>query len=125
MFRYIILDTYYLSVYLPSIYLWLYSPCGPWQLFQFLNLYTVGRTSWTGDQSLARPLPAHMTTQTQNKRTQTSISRVGFEHTFPVFERAKKVHSLGRAATVIGVRCSLQFSRLINFSSMRSLCLLS
>jgi hypothetical protein len=21
---------------------------GPWPLFQFLNLYTVGRTSWTG-----------------------------------------------------------------------------
>jgi hypothetical protein len=24
-----------------SIYLWLYSPCVPWPLFQFLNLYTV------------------------------------------------------------------------------------
>jgi hypothetical protein len=24
-----------------SIYLWLYSPCGPWLLFQFLGLYTV------------------------------------------------------------------------------------
>jgi hypothetical protein len=31
----------------------------------------------------------HMTTQTQNKRTQTSMPRVGFEPTFPVFERAK------------------------------------
>jgi hypothetical protein len=30
------------------IYLWLYSPCGPWPLFQFLNLYTVNRISWTG-----------------------------------------------------------------------------
>jgi hypothetical protein len=29
-------------------YLWLFSPCGPWQLFQFLNLHTIGRTPWTG-----------------------------------------------------------------------------
>jgi hypothetical protein len=34
------------------IYLWLYSPCLPWPLFQFRNLYTVGRTPWTGDQSI-------------------------------------------------------------------------
>jgi hypothetical protein len=39
----------------------------PWSLFQFLNLYTVSRTPWTGDQPLTRPLPAHRTTQTQNK----------------------------------------------------------
>jgi hypothetical protein len=31
----------HMSIYL-SIYLWLYSPRGPWPLFQFLNLYTVG-----------------------------------------------------------------------------------
>jgi hypothetical protein len=29
-----------------SIYLWLYSPCGPCPLFQFLNLYTVRPTHW-------------------------------------------------------------------------------
>jgi hypothetical protein len=80
--------------------LWLYSPfVGPWSLFQFLNLYTVGRTPWTGDQPVARPLPTRRTTQTQNKRTQTSTSRVGFELTTPVFERAKEVHALDRAAT--------------------------
>jgi hypothetical protein len=33
----------------PSIQLWLYSPRGPWPLFQFLNLYTVGRAPWAGD----------------------------------------------------------------------------
>jgi hypothetical protein len=27
--------------------------------FSFLILYTVGRTPWTGDQPVARPLPAH------------------------------------------------------------------
>jgi hypothetical protein len=36
----------------------------PWSLFQFLNLfYTDGRTPWTRDQPVARPLPAHRTTQ--------------------------------------------------------------
>jgi hypothetical protein len=49
------------------------APFGLWPLFQFLNLYTVGRTPWTGDQPVARPLPKYRTTQTQNKRTQTSM----------------------------------------------------
>jgi hypothetical protein len=44
----------------------------------------------------------HRTTQTQKKRRQTSICGVGFEPTIPVFERAKIVHALDRAATVIG-----------------------
>jgi hypothetical protein len=86
----------------PSIYLWLYSPCGPQSLFQFPNIYTIGRTLWTGDQPFARPLPTHRTTQTQNKRTETSIPQAGFEPTTPVFEQAKTVHALERAATVIG-----------------------
>jgi hypothetical protein len=33
---------------------------GPWPLFQFLDLYTVGRTSWLEDQPVARPLPTHI-----------------------------------------------------------------
>jgi hypothetical protein len=56
-----------------SIYLWLYSPCEPWPLFRLLNLYTVRRTSWTEDQPVARPIPAHKTTQIQNKRTQVKV----------------------------------------------------
>jgi hypothetical protein len=50
-----------------TLNLWLYSPCGPWSLFQILNLYTVGRTPWTGDQPIARSLPTHRTTQTQEE----------------------------------------------------------
>jgi hypothetical protein len=65
---------------------------------QVLNPNTVGRTPCTGDQPVVRPLP----TQTQNKGTQTSMPPVEFEPTFPVFERAKTVHVLDRAATVIG-----------------------
>jgi hypothetical protein len=44
----------------------------------------------------------HRTTQTQNNLTQTSMPRVGFEPTIPVFERAKTVYALDRAATMIG-----------------------
>jgi hypothetical protein len=75
-------------------YLWLYSSCGPWPHFQFLNLYTVCRTPWTGDQPVIRALSTHRTTQTRGKRTQTSMSRVGIEPTIPVFDRAKTVHAL-------------------------------
>jgi hypothetical protein len=78
---------------------------GPlWTLtaFSVLNLFTVGRTPWTGDQPVAGQLPTHRTTQTQNKHTQTFMPRVEFEPTIPVLERAKAVHALDRAATVIG-----------------------
>jgi hypothetical protein len=82
----------------PSIYPWLYSPflLDLGRFFSFLILYTVGRTPWTGDQPVASPLPTHTTSQTRNKRTQTSTPGVGFEPTIPVFERAKTVHALPR-----------------------------
>jgi hypothetical protein len=70
--------------------------------FNFLISYTIGRTPWTEDQPVARPLPTHRTTQAQNKRTQTFIPRVGLEPTIPVFERANTGHALDRAATAIG-----------------------
>jgi hypothetical protein len=46
----------------------------------------------------------HRTTQTDNKCRQTSMLWVRFEPTIPVFESAKAVHALHRAATVIGSR---------------------
>jgi hypothetical protein len=76
---------------------------GPWPLLQFRNhFYRDGKTPWTSDQPVARPLLTHRTTRTQNKRTQTSMSRVGFEPTIPAFERAMTVHASDFAATVIG-----------------------
>jgi hypothetical protein len=39
----------------------------------------------------------------QNKHNQTSMLRVKFESTIPVFERAYRVHTLDRAATAIGL----------------------
>jgi hypothetical protein len=44
----------------------------------------------------------HIEQHKQNKRTHTSMPRVGFEPTIPVFERAKTVHALDREATVFG-----------------------
>jgi fatty acid desaturase len=61
------------SILLLLLLFWLYSPLlGLGRFFSFLILYTVGMTPWTGDQPVARPLPAHRTTttQTQSKRTQ-------------------------------------------------------
>jgi hypothetical protein len=49
-----------------------------------------------GDQPITRPLPVHRTAQKQNKRTQTSMPRLGFEHMIPVFGQAKIVHALTR-----------------------------
>jgi hypothetical protein len=69
------------------------APC--WALvafFSFIILYTVGRTPWTGNQPVARPLPTHRTAQTQ-----TYMPRVGLEATTPAFERVKTVHALDRA----------------------------
>jgi hypothetical protein len=55
------------------------------------------------DQPVENPLRIHKTTQTQNKRTQTSMSRVGFKPTTPVFELTKAVHASDRANTVISL----------------------
>jgi hypothetical protein len=46
----------------------------PWALasaFQFHDHFTDGRTPWTSDQLVARLLPKHGATQTQNKRIHT------------------------------------------------------
>jgi hypothetical protein len=52
-------------------------------------------------------------TYTQNKRTQTSMPRVGFEPTIPVFELAKTIRILNRVATLIG--CDLMLpKRIVN-----------
>jgi hypothetical protein len=95
----------YLPTYLPIYLSMALQPfVGPWPLFSFFIFYTVGRTPWTGDQPVARPLLTHRITQTQNKCTQTLTPWMEFEPTIPAFERAKTVHALDRAATVVGLR---------------------
>jgi hypothetical protein len=45
---------------------------GPWPLIQFYNHFLIdGRTPWTSDQLVTRPLPKHGTIQTQNKHIHT------------------------------------------------------
>jgi hypothetical protein len=76
---------------------------GPWPLFQFLNPIHSPYDSMNGGQPVARPLPTHRTTQTQNKRTQyRPMPWVGFEPTIPASEREKAVNTLDCAATAIG-----------------------
>jgi hypothetical protein len=84
-------NTYYFSFkgvnlffnYSVLLSLLLYSPSELGLFFSFLILYTVGRTPWTGVQPVAKPLPAHRTTQTQNKRTQISNSAIGIQTNDP------------------------------------------
>jgi hypothetical protein len=52
--------------------------------------------------ALSQGLYLHRTTQTQTKRRQTSMPRVGSEPTITVFEREKTFHTLDCAATLIG-----------------------
>jgi hypothetical protein len=107
---------YYLSIHpsihLPNylsnlhIYLWLYSPLSCLgRLFGFLIPFKVGSTPWTRDEHVVRPLLTQRT-QTQTKRSQTSMPWVGFEPTIPAFVRAKAVHALDRATTAIGTLIS-------------------
>jgi hypothetical protein len=84
----------------PFFFRWLYSPCGPWPLLSvFMIIFTDGRTSWTSDQLVARPLPKH---RINTYTYQTSMPCVGFEPMTPASERAETVHALGRSATVTG-----------------------
>jgi hypothetical protein len=80
------------------ICVWLYCPLsGPSRFFSFL-LYTqsVGLLGWGISPSQGRYL--HTEQHKHRINTQISILRVGFEPTIPVFERAKAVHILDRAA---------------------------
>jgi hypothetical protein len=60
------------------IHLWLFffslalqPPWAPASAFQLYDHFTDGRILWTSDQLVARPLPKHRTTQTQNKHIHT------------------------------------------------------
>jgi hypothetical protein len=91
---------YFLDI--SKLSLWLCSPLldlGRFFCFSHLFTQSVGLLGRGMSPSQGRYL--HTGQHKQNKRTQTSISQVGFEGTIPVFEQAKTVHVLDRAATVI------------------------
>jgi hypothetical protein len=77
--------------------------------FQFHDHFTDGRTPWTSDQLVARPLPKHRTTQTQNKHIHIpNIHAIcGIRTHDPGFGRAKTVYVLDRLATVTGTHLLL------------------
>jgi hypothetical protein len=75
------------------MYLSPHPPPPPWRirpsgLFPFRINLTARRAPWMRDRE-------------QKKRGHTSMFRVGFEPTIPVFERAKIFHVIDRKATVI------------------------
>jgi hypothetical protein len=79
----------------------------PWDLasdFQFHDRFTGGRTPWTSEQFVARPLP----NRGQHKHSictytyQTSMPCVELEPTIPASEQVKTVHALDRSAIVTG-----------------------
>jgi hypothetical protein len=97
-----------LSIYLPTyLFIYLLSIYGSTVLllylcrsFSFLILYTESVGLLGLGISPSQGLYLHIEQHKQNKRTKTSMPRVGFEPTSPVFERAKTVHALDGAATM-------------------------
>jgi hypothetical protein len=94
---------WYTALYLFYIFFFLLLPLAP-TLEHRADLsvswsFTDGRTPWTGDQLIARPLPKHRTTRTH----QTSMPWMGFELTIPASERMKTVHALSHSAAVTGI----------------------
>jgi hypothetical protein len=79
--------------------------------FHSFNHSIDGRTPWTSDWPVARPLPKHRTTQTQKNAytNQTSMPCMGFEPTIPASERPKTVHALDGSATVTGMKIDYNF----------------
>jgi hypothetical protein len=72
-------------------------------LFQFPNLYTGGRTPWTGDQLVARPLPKHTKTKILYTPLNIHAPKAGFEPEITASERSKTVHALDRSAIATGL----------------------
>jgi hypothetical protein len=73
---------------------------GPWPIFQSVG--PLGRGI-----SRSQGVYLHTEQHKQNKRTQTSMPRVGFEPTIPVSERAKTVRVSDRAAGHCGGRSTV------------------
>jgi hypothetical protein len=71
---------------------------GPWPLFQFFNLYTVGRAP----RGLMNPSKGHYLHGKQHKHRIKARRHPCLEWD-PALERAKGVHALDRAVTMIGL----------------------
>jgi hypothetical protein len=67
------------------------------------SFFTAGRAPDTSDHPVARPLPKHKRTQTQNKRTPNINAMSGIRIHDPIVRGIKAVHVLDGAATVTGL----------------------
>jgi hypothetical protein len=89
---------------------------------QLYFLYIHNRyDSWTGDETNTGPPITHRTTQTQNKRTQTSMPPVGFE----ADEQKKAVHSLDVSTTTLQIVTKFPISYRIRILTVSTSCLSS
>jgi hypothetical protein len=78
---------------------------GPWPLFQFLHLFTVSRTLWTGDEPVARSLYLHIG---QHKHRINAHSCLKSD-SIPRSQHLNGRKQSYREATVIGLRVILFF----------------
>jgi hypothetical protein len=102
-------NNYTKLIYL-SVYLWLCRPFGPWPLFSFFIFYTVGRTPWTGDQPVARQLPAHGTPQSQNKMHMDILAASGIRTHDPTVWASSCLRPRGRCSR-LHINCGTQIKR--------------
>jgi hypothetical protein len=67
-------------------------------------VFTDSRIPWTTDQLVARPLPKHMPTQTQNQHIHTPNIHAlsGIRTHDPSVRASEDIHALERSATVTG-----------------------
>jgi hypothetical protein len=82
--------------------------------------FTHGRTPWTGDQLVARPLPKHRATQTQNKCIHTHTPNIhalcGIRTHDPGFQANEdSTHALDLSATVIGIEQLVEWNSVLAF----------
>jgi hypothetical protein len=83
-----------------------------WALAAFLfpDLFTIGRTPWTCDQPVAKPLPKHRTAQTQNKHIYYTLNinaQGGIQTRNHGLRAIETVHAWDRSATATGRMHSL------------------
>jgi hypothetical protein len=67
------------------------------RLFRFASVSLVGRTPWAGGSAGSKADTYTVHQKQKKKHRQTSMPRVEFETTIPVFKREKEFHALGRA----------------------------
>jgi hypothetical protein len=99
--------------------------------FEFLDLIQSRYDSLDGGSARRKAATCtHRTARTKNKRTQKSMTQMGFEPMIRVFERAKTIHALDRATTVIGLLQIIwtdpvagRFCDLRHFSAGASFCI--